>query len=898
MISVTSQTMKSVLDKNSNKHNKKRISNFLLKVILCGIVVNSIFSFLLTNEVRKIDSVIEKDEMDTNIDSSHSTNQSIEKEESQLEKPKITSITSSPYAYVWIIGGIHEEKPSYKGFLYDVLVSAQILRKSGSTADFWLQIRLSPDSKLDALPTEDLRLLGALGFQIKQHEKPNHESFSQLMFDKFFILSMIDYKRVMYLDADTMPLINLDYLFHLSDPDHTASPTLLKSNFIYATRGEPCNGGLFFVQPSARKYEQYIETIKVQREKAKSLPYPHFDRIDGWGHNFRKNKDKWEGVHQTGFRWNFHGAHVDQGLLYYLTKYLYKDVSIAIGDKIQNWKAKDGQDNPQLEVEIDGVLAKHSPKPLIYTVEYCSKDVRPKHSHDLWKCMPPYTSFAHFFGATKPWQNSFNIKDTKIQPPKAKNLWFRELIELNENLEIGLDFLNWDKHLNYMKESSLGYMPFYKDQANLINETTDMSKPLTSSSNLVDKSPRTTPLVVAYAVSLVKCGDHQNHVAGLIDAALVLLHSIHKISSRNSLSGSKYDYKMYAIVHSKAQVCADVLKKVGFEIIIVDPPVETKEIKGKFLRENIHKERCCGHDEFIKLYAYTLPEEIIVHTDLDFTFFKPMDHLFDAIHFSKDSPEGKVARNIIELERPGEELPDKIGAFLTRDWTQVARGKWPPGFQAGFLVARRDPSVMDDLVKIIKEGNYSEGWGNTYGWGNKGYGGYVGAMAMQGLIAYYYDHFRTNSAVELNQCLYNHVGVDVKSRGKCRNGLDTCEDCRKTNLDKIYSTHYTTCRKPWLCQATGASGGKKKGGVMASAINTDTVILEHCLQIVREWHLLRSDLESSIYELTNDDSMKLGVAGDYRKDIFQGHCDGDGSKNYLQLSLQDENMYRIQELYV
>jgi len=414
----------------------------------------------------------------------------------------------------------------------------------------------------------------------------------------------------------------------------------------------------------------------------------------------------------------------------------------------------------------------------------------------------------------------------------------------------------------------------------------------------LEKPKIKTPLVVAYAFSLVKCGDHQNHIAGLIDAALVLLHSIHKISSRNPLSGSKYDYKMYAIVHSKAQVCADVLKKVGFEIIIVDPPVETKEIKGKYLREHIHRERCCGHDEFIKLYAYTLPEEIIVHTDLDFTFFKPMDHLFDAIHFSKDSPEGKVARNIIELERPGEELPDKIGAFLTRDWTQVARGKWPPGFQAGFLVARRDPSVMDDLVKIIKEGNYSEGWGNTYGWGNKGYGGYVGAMAMQGLIAYYYDHFRTNSAVELNQCLYNHVGVDVKSRGKCRNGLDTCEDCRKTNLDKIYSTHYTTCRKPWLCQATGASGGKKKGGVMASAINTDTVILEHCLQIVREWHLLRSDLESSIYELTNDDSIKLGVAGDYRKDIFQGHCDGDGSKNYLQLSLQDENMYRIQELYV
>jgi len=117
IISLTSPTMTSALGKNSSKKKKNRITNILLKFILCGIVINSIFSFLLTNEVRKRDTVIEKDEIDTNIDSSHSTNQSIEKQESQLEKPKITSIASSPYAYVWIIGGINEEKPSYKGFL-------------------------------------------------------------------------------------------------------------------------------------------------------------------------------------------------------------------------------------------------------------------------------------------------------------------------------------------------------------------------------------------------------------------------------------------------------------------------------------------------------------------------------------------------------------------------------------------------------------------------------------------------------------------------------------------------------------------------------------------------------------------------------------------------------------
>ena len=130
---------------------------------------------------------------------------------------------------------------------------------------------------------------------------------------------------------------------------------------------------------------------------------------------------------------------------------------------------------------------------------------------------------------------------------------------------------------------------------------------------------------------LIKCNDHQSSEAGLIDASLILRHSIHQISSRNPSSGSNYDYKMYAIVHKKTEKCSEVLKTVGFEVVLVDNPVQTEEIRGDFLRTTIHKEYCYGIDEFIKLYAYSLPEEIIVHLDIDVAFYKPMDHLYDAI---------------------------------------------------------------------------------------------------------------------------------------------------------------------------------------------------------------------------------------------------------------------------
>jgi len=420
------------------------------------------------------------------------------------------------------------------------------------------------------------------------------------------------------------------------------------------------------------------------------------------------------------------------------------------------------------------------------------------------------------------------------------------------------------------------------------------------------------PNVIAYAISFIKCSDHQTSSAGLVDASLILRHSIHKISSRNPSSGSNYDYKMYAIVHKNAETCSSKLKEMGFTTIVVDPPIDKSEIKGENLKMKIQREWCCGADEFVKLFAYTLPHEIIVHVDIDYAFYKPMDHLFDAIRYDKDSPEGQAARAKLELERPEEKdsLPDIIGSFITRDWPQVAPKKFPPGYQAGFLVARRDPKVMEDMIEIVREGNYTSGWGMNFGWSNSGHGGYVGAMAMQGLVAYYYDHVNTNNAVELNQCRHNHMGMDTKFRnppnytpryvqkellGGCRNALDYCEDCMFTEFDKIYSVHYTMCRKPWQCVSESKVGKpiaeQKKSSIGSSVDHT------HCLELVRHWHELRVDMETQLRALTQDETILQGQKGDYRADVFLGHCDEEGNSGYIEIHGTDEAFARVEELY-
>ena len=399
-------------------------------------------------------------------------------------------------------------------------------------------------------------------------------------------------------------------------------------------------------------------------------------------------------------------------------------------------------------------------------------------------------------------------------------------------------------------------------------------------------------------------------------------HSIFKTSSR--VGASKYDYKMYVIVHRDAEGCSKDLEDAGFEVVLRDRPVEKKEIRGEELRRNIHKEWCCGHEEFIKLYAYTLPEPVVVHVDIDFIFKKPMDDVFDAMLYHKDSEIGKAARQRVERERPTDTWPDHPQAFLTRDWPQVYPGRIP-GYQAGFIAHRPNPQVMDEIVEIIKEGHYSEGNHPANGWGDKGYGGYVGARAMQGLLAYYYDIKAPDTWVELNQCRYNHMGVDVKFNpggfgfrpghkraGKCRNGKGYCEDCMHTEMDLIYNIHYTQCRKPWNCIGDGDSTlklprNKVSRSVKNQLIPENIVHLDHCLDLLQVWHDVRTDLEDELTRLAptvstrndkNNSTEMIAHArrGTYKTKTFQGHCLANG--DYLSLANgHHETLQRIAQIY-
>jgi alpha-N-acetylglucosamine transferase len=185
---------------------------------------------------------------------------------------------------------------------------------------------------------------------------------------------------------------------------------------------------------------------------------------------------------------------------------------------------------------------------------------------------------------------------------------------------------------------------------------------------------------------------------------------------------------MYALVHkTKAQSCAPALEQAGFTVLLVNPPLLQSDIRGKDLRGKIHREVCCGADEFIKLYAYTQMKEhpLVVHLDIDFIFQKPLDDLFDvmlatpsSIHSNDKNHQDDInsIRQRIEREDGSDSWPDDIQAMITRDYHSSYGEGRKSGFQAGFWIIKPSQAHFDKLVDIVKEGNYTDGFGRDNGW--------------------------------------------------------------------------------------------------------------------------------------------------------------------------------------
>jgi len=69
------------------------------------------------------------------------------------------------------------------------------------------------------------------------------------------------------------------------------------------------------------------------------------------------------------------------------------------------------------------------------------------------------------------------------------------------------------------------------------------------------------------------------------------------------------------------------------------------------------------------------------------------------------------------------------------------------------------------------------------------------------------------------------------------------------------------------------------------------------MELIQKWHETRLDFEDKLFAMTEDKMILKGRDGDYKKDIFKGHCTGEGGENYQPIQASDNTWRQVMEIY-
>ena len=289
------------------------------------------------------------------------------------------------WAYAFYLGGIptlvnqtERQQAGYRGLLYNILVSVSNLKQQQPTTtasqaqvDFVLLVHMA--EPYASLPQEDAKMLHDLNITVL-HVPPTLPSpvngFTTLALERFRILDLLQYSRVLYLDPDVTPYCSLNYLFELSEPQASSSNNHnnnnnhhnkleLQENVVISIADTPASSALFMLRPYRGHYQRFLRIFADHPDN-----FVSFNTTRGWGHKFSIQKeDTWESIwtmqvnkekaqkQQGGGdvqqilgvqqKWSFPGADMDPGLLYHWVRYIRKKASIVVKDRIYHYHGKD-----------------------------------------------------------------------------------------------------------------------------------------------------------------------------------------------------------------------------------------------------------------------------------------------------------------------------------------------------------------------------------------------------------------------------------------------------------------------------------------------------------------------------------------------------------------------------
>jgi hypothetical protein len=243
----------------------------------------------------------------------------------------------SPYAYVFLMGFCDPDRPTYKPYIASISVAAYLLRKYGSKQDIFLYVMMLETSTHKTLPADDVRIFDSLNVTVRQIPSVRNQTFHRLQLQKFRALGLTQYKRVMFLDCDVMPLLHVDFLFEYSDPDFH-NPPILKENLIFVDYIVPSNGGIWMLTP----HEGDLEQVNGLIREAQIVRNQGIEGREPW----RLFKPQpWESLKKKSDEYNFFAVSGDQGLLFSWVRHYKRTYSHVVrGGAVVNYVPDESDD--------------------------------------------------------------------------------------------------------------------------------------------------------------------------------------------------------------------------------------------------------------------------------------------------------------------------------------------------------------------------------------------------------------------------------------------------------------------------------------------------------------------------------------------------------------------------
>ena len=277
-------------------------------------------------------------------------------------------------AYAVMMGPIAEDR-RYAKWLYPILAVRRALVQAGSTADLLVLAAVVEEA---TMTPEEEGILKAQDVRVRYVPAPQGLRGFHLGHYKLWAWQHTEYDRIQLLDADILPLVNMDLFFDLDYADFVGCPG----------RQSVVNAGWILLKPSCRHFKGLV-TLLWKRGRLEKWD-PHL----GWGVPLPSWRNAMGHMMKPGH--DFFDAKGNQGHMYSYFRYYAQDIALIYSDHLEGVRPGGSSDDvytPHFESQWT-VLADRHDADLVYK--------------NGFPC--PFTSdtylplaYHHFTGVVKPW---------------------------------------------------------------------------------------------------------------------------------------------------------------------------------------------------------------------------------------------------------------------------------------------------------------------------------------------------------------------------------------------------------------------------------------------------------------------------------------------------------------